>query len=206
MCKYYIKELLCQFTLNFSYLNYLRIMSFLKHNSYKEVPMDCEYITFGMGCFWGAEKRFWEVKGLKTTVVGYSGGKTDNPTYEEVCSGQTGHAEVVRVILEKKNFSWDELFQIFWESHDPTQLNRQGNDIGTQYRSAIFVKNERELQMAINSKEKFQEILNLHNYGLIQTEIKIIKTFYYAEEYHQKYLYKNPNGYCGLKGLEVSYS
>ena len=206
MCKYYIKELLCQFTLNFLYLNYLRIMSFLKHNSYKEVPMDCEYITFGMGCFWGAEKRFWEVKGLKTTVVGYSGGKTDNPTYEEVCSGQTGHAEVVRVILEKKKFSWDELFQIFWESHDPTQLNRQGNDIGTQYRSAIFVKNEKELQMAINSKEKFQEILNLHNYGLIQTEIKIIKTFFYAEEYHQKYLYKNPNGYCGLKGLEVSYS
>ena len=206
MCKYYIKELLCQFTLNFSYLNYLRIMSFLKHNSYKEVPMDCEYITFGMGCFWGAEKRFWEVKGLKTTVVGYSGGKTDNPTYEEVCSGQTGHAEVVRIILEKKKFSWDELFQIFWESHDPTQLNRQGNDIGTQYRSAIFVKNERELQMAINSKKKFQEILNLHNYGLIQTEIKIIKTFFYAEEYHQKYLYKNPNGYCGLKGLEVSYS
>ena len=206
MCKYYIKELLCQFTLNFSYLNYLRTMSFLKHNSYKEVPMDCEYITFGMGCFWGAEKRFWEVKGLKTTVVGYSGGKTDNPTYEEVCSGQTGHAEVVRVILEKKKFSWDELFQIFWESHDPTQLNRQGNDIGTQYRSVIFVKNERELQMAINSKKKFQEILNLHNYGLIQTEIKIIKTFFYAEEYHQKYLYKNPNGYCGLKGLEVSYS
>ena len=206
MCKYYIKELLCQFTLNFSYVNYLRIMSFLKHNSYKEVPTDCEYITFGMGCFWGAEKRFWEVKGLKTTVVGYSGGKTDNPTYEEVCSGQTGHAEVVRVILEKKKFSWDELFQIFWESHDPTQLNRQGNDIGTQYRSAIFVKNEKELQLAINSKEKFQEILNLHNYGLIQTEIKIIKTFYYAEEYHQKYLYKNPNGYCGLKGLEVNYS
>ena len=206
MCKYYIKELLCQFTLNFSYVNYLRIMSFLKHNSYKEVPTDCEYITFGMGCFWGAEKRFWEVKGLKTTVVGYSGGKTDNPTYEDVCSGQTGHAEVVRVILEKKKFSWDELFQIFWESHDPTQLNRQGNDIGTQYRSAIFVKNERELQMAINSKKKFQEILNLHNYGLIQTEIKIIKTFFYAEEYHQKYLYKNPNGYCGLKGLEVSYS
>ena len=206
MNKYYSKELLCQFTLNFSYLNYLRTMSFLKHNSYKEVPMDCEYITFGMGCFWGAEKRFWEVKGLKTTVVGYSGGKTDNPTYEEVCSGQTGHAEVVRVILEKKKFSWDELFQIFWESHDPTQLNRQGNDIGTQYRSAIFVKNERELQMAINSKEKFQEILNLHNYGLIQTEIKIIKTFFYAEEYHQKYLYKNPNGYCGLKGLEVSYT
>ena len=206
MHKSYMKELLCQFTLNFSYLNYLRIMSFLKHNSYKEVPTDCEYITFGMGCFWGAEKRFWEVKGLKTTVVGYSGGNTDDPTYEEVCSGQTGHAEVVRVILEKKKFSWDELFQIFWESHDPTQLNRQGNDIGTQYRSAIFVKNERELQMAINSKEKFQEILNLHNYGLIQTEIKIIKTFFYAEEYHQKYLYKNPNGYCGLKGLEVSYT
>ena len=206
MCKFYIKELLCQFTLNFLNLNYLRIMSFLKHNSYKEVPMDCEYITFGMGCFWGAEKRFWEVKGLKTTVVGYSGGKTDNPTYEEVCSGQTGHAEVVRVILEKKKFSWDELFQIFWESHDPTQLNRQGNDIGTQYRSAIFVKNEKELELAINSKKKFQEILNLHDYGLIQTEIKIIKTFFYAEEYHQKYLYKNPNGYCGLKGLELSYS
>ena len=206
MPKYYNKELLCQFTLNFLYINYLKVMSFLKHDSYKQVPKDCEYITFGMGCFWGAEKKFWEVKGLKTTVVGYSGGKTDNPTYEEVCSGQTGHAEVVRVILEKKNFSWDELFEIFWESHDPTQLNRQGNDIGTQYRSAIFVKNERELQMSINSKKKFQETLNLHNYGFIQTEIKIIKTFFYAEEYHQKYLYKNPNGYCGLKGLDVSYS
>ena len=204
--QYYRKQFLCQFALNFLNLNYLKVMNFLKHNSYKEVPMDCEYITFGMGCFWGAEKRFWEVKGLKTTVVGYSGGKTDNPTYEEVCSGQTGHAEVVRVILEKKKFSWDELFQIFWESHDPTQLNRQGNDIGTQYRSAIFVKNERELQMAINSKKKFQEILNHHNYGLIQTEVKVVKTFFYAEEYHQKYLYKNPNGYCGLKGLEVSYT
>ncbi len=154
-----------------------------------------------MGCFWGAEKKFWEVKGLKTTVVGYSGGKTNNPTYEEVCSGETGHAEVVRVILDKKNIFWDDLFQIFWESHDPTQLNRQGNDIGTQYRSAIFVKNENELKMAINSRKKFQEILNLHNYGLIQTEIKIVKTFFYAEEYHQKYLYKKSKGLLWLKGF-----
>ena len=206
MDKDYNKDFLCQFTFIFKYLNYLLIMSFLKHNSFKEVPKDCEYITFGMGCFWGAEKRFWDVKGLITTIVGYAGGQTNSPTYEKVCSGQTGHAEVVRVILDKKNFSWDELFQVFWESHDPTQLNRQGNDIGTQYRSAIFVKNETELQLAINSKEKFQEILNTHDYGLIQTEIKIIKTFFYAEEYHQKYLYKNPNGYCGLKGLKVSYN
>ena len=175
-------------------------MSFLKHNSYKEVPTDCEYITFGMGCFWGAEKRFWEVKGLKTTVVGYSGGKTDNPTYEEVCSGQTGHAEVVRVILEKKKFSWDELFQIFWESHDPTQLNRQGNDIGTQYRSVIFCSDENDIKVSNNSKDSFQKILTENNFDTITTEISMVKNYYLAEEYHQQYLAKNPNGYCGLGG------
>ena len=180
-------------------------MSFLKHNSYKEVPTDCEYITFGMGCFWGAEKRFWEVKGLKTTVVGYSGGKTDNPTYEEVCSGQTGHAEVVRVILEKKKFSWDELFQIFWESHDPTQLNRQGNDIGTQYRSAIFVNNSENLNDVKTSKIEFQSLLVSAGFNEITTEIKKNIDFYFAETYHQQYLYKNPNGYCGLGGCGVKF-
>tara|TARA_B100000287_G_scaffold381245_1_gene385472 strand:+ start:1713 stop:2258 length:546 start_codon:yes stop_codon:yes gene_type:complete len=180
-------------------------MNFLSFDIHSEIPKNCDYITFGMGCFWGAEKRFWDVPGLKTTITGYAGGKTDRPSYDDVCSGKTGHAEVVRVILEKKKNLWDELFKIFWESHDPTQFNRQGNDIGSQYRSAIFVKNEIELEMAIESKNKFQEILNIHNYGLIQTEIKIVRDFFFAEDYHQKYLFKNPNGYCGLKGLGVKF-
>ena len=171
-----------------------------------EIPNDFEIIILGMGCFWGAEKIFWQLDGVYHTSVGYAGGYTKNPTYDEVCSGLTGHTEVVRVVYDPKKLNLKTILIEFWEGHDPTQGMRQGNDIGTQYRSAIFVKNKKELQLAINSKEKFQEILNLHNYGLIQTEIKIIKTFYYAEEYHQKYLYKNPNGYCGLKGLEVSYS
>ena len=161
-------------------------MSFLKHNSYKEIPKDCEYITFGMGCFWGAEKRFWEVKGLKTTVVGYSGGQTNNPTYEKVCSGQTGHAEVVRVILDKKNFSWDELFQVFWESHDPTQLNRQGNDIGTQYRSEIFYLNPEQKKIAEKVLKETNEKLS----GKVVTKISLLKNYCPAEEYHQKYLEK----------------
>ena len=178
-------------------------MNFLKHNSFKEVPTDCEYITFGMGCFWGAEKRFWEVKGLKTTVVGYSGGKTDNPTYEEVCSGQTGHAEVVRVILEKKKFSWDELFQIFWESHDPTQLNRQGNDIGTQYRSGAYYFSDSQKLSLMETKALYEELLQKAGFGSIVTEIKKTPEFFLAEDYHQQYLAKNPQGYCGLGGTGI---
>ena len=169
-------------------------------------PEGLEQAIFGMGCFWGVERRFWELEGVYTTAVGYSGGYTKNPTYREVCTGMTGHNEVVLVVYDPTKLTYENLLTTFWEDHDPTQGMQQGNDVGTQYRSAIFVKNETELQLAINSKEKFQEILNTHNYGLIQTEIKIIKKFFYAEEYHQKYLYKNPNGYCGLKGLEVSYN
>ena len=178
----------------------------LKSDIKKDPNLQEDEIIFGCGCFWGAEKCFWKLPGVVTTSVGYAGGNKSNPTYYEVCSGLTGHSEVVRVIWNKSEIDISDLLKMFWECHDPTQKNRQGNDIGTQYRSAIFVKNERELQMAINSKEKFQEILNVHNLGLIQTEVKIIKTFFYAEEYHQKYLYKNPNGYCGLKGLAVSYN
>ena len=171
-----------------------------------DIPKGFEIIILGMGCFWGAEKIFWQLDGVYHTSVGYAGGYTKNPTYDEVCSGLTGHTEVVRVVYDPKKLNLKTILIKFWEGHDPTQGMRQGNDIGTQYRSAIFVKNEKELQMAINSKKKFQEVLNQHNYGLIQTEIKVIKTFFFAEEYHQKYLYKNPNGYCGLKGLEVSYT
>ena len=168
--------------------------------------MNKDYAILAGGCFWCTEAIFENVDGVISVYPGYIGGKNENPSYEEVCTGNTGHAEAVKIEFELAKISYEKILDIFFKTHDPTTLNKQGNDIGTQYRSAIFVKNERELQMAINSKKKFQEILNLHNYGLIQTEIKIIKTFFYAEEYHQKYLYKNPNGYCGLKGLEVSYS
>ena len=184
-------------------MNYLYNMSPLEYDYKLPIPKDCSFITFGMGCFWGAEKRFWNIKGLKTTIVGYSGGHTDNPTYEEVCGGNTGHAEVVRVVYKRQTNSLNNLFKVFWESHDPTQVNRQGNDIGTQYRSAIYVKDKNELGLAEKSKFSFQKNLNDNGFSKIQTEIKIVKDFFYAEEYHQKYLYKNPNGYCGLKGLGV---
>ncbi len=178
-------------------------MDIFSYDIYSKIPSHCDYITFGMGCFWGAEKRFWTLKDVKTTIVGYAGGNKENPSYEEVCVGTTGHAEVVKVIFEKNKLPLHTLFKVFWESHDPTQLNRQGNDIGTQYRSAIYVKDKNELELAEKSKLSFQKKLNENGFSKIQTEIKIVKDFFYAEEYHQKYLYKNPNGYCGLKGLGV---
>ena len=186
-------------------MNYLNNMNCFEYDYKLPIPKDCSFITFGMGCFWGAEKRFWNIKGLETTIVGYSGGHTNNPTYEEVCRGDTGHAEVVRVVYKTQKNSLNNLFKVFWESHDPTQINRQGNDIGTQYRSVIFVQNEDELNLALKSKEKFQKILNLSDFGIIKTEIKIVKDFFFAESYHQKYLYKNPNGYCGLNGLGLTF-
>ena len=162
-------------------------------------------IYFGMGCFWGAEKRFWQLQGLYTTAVGYAGGITDKPNYESVCTGETGHAEIVKVIYDKKMLGLQNLLKIFWESHDPTQLNRQGNDIGTQYRSIILSESKNELEILENSKIRFQKALINSNMGKIQTEIKPLEEFYLAEEYHQKYLHKNPNGYCGLKGTGIKY-
>ncbi len=162
-------------------------------------------IVFGMGCFWGAERKFWNINGVSATAVGYSGGNTSNPTYKEVCTGQTGHAEVVKIIYDSDILELNNLLKIFWESHDPTQLNRQGNDIGTQYRSVIYVNLPEEMELIKKSMTKFQFVLDRNELGKIKTEINILEKFYMAEEYHQKYLHKNPNGYCGLQGLNLEY-
>lgn len=160
--------------------------------------------VFALGCFWGAERRFWEAQGVYTTAVGYAGGTTPDPDYKLVCSGQTGHAEVVLVVFDPAVVSYEELLRIFWESHDPTQGMRQGNDIGTQYRSAIFTGDESQLATARSSMLGYQAELRSAGYGDITTEISPLDTFYYAEDYHQQYLAKNPGGYCGLGGTGVS--
>ena len=167
-------------------------------------PPGMESVLFGMGCFWGAERRFWQTPGVYSTVVGYSGGFTPNPSYEEVCSGQTGHFEAVQVVFEPARLAWPELLKIFWEAHDPTQGMRQGNDIGTQYRSAIHVQNPVLLPLALASRDAFQQQLHQAGYGAITTEIAPAGVFYYAEPYHQQYLAKNPGGYCGLRGTGVA--
>jgi peptide-methionine (S)-S-oxide reductase len=167
-------------------------------------PEGLEMAIFGMGCFWGAERKFWEAPGVYTTAVGYAGGFTPNPTYEEVCSGRTGHTEVVLVVFDPKATSFDEMLRIFWENHDPTQGMRQGNDVGTQYRSAIYTYTEDEAHAAAASQKMFADRLTDAGYGEITTEIASAPTFYYAEDYHQQYLAKNPNGYCGLGGTGVS--
>jgi peptide-methionine (S)-S-oxide reductase len=167
-------------------------------------PDGLEQAVFALGCFWGAERRFWQTEGVFTTAVGYSGGYTPNPTYEEVCTGQTGHAEAVLVIYDPKILSYDNLLRIFWESHDPTQGMRQGNDVGTQYRSVVFAANEMQRAAAERSREAYQQELTAAGYGQITTEIRTVSEFYYAEEYHQQYLAKNPGGYCGLGGTGVS--
>lgn len=161
-------------------------------------------LVVGMGCFWGAERCFWQLDGVITTAVGYAGGFTPNPTYEEVCSGMTGHTEVVRVIYDPQKITLDRLLQVFWESHDPTQGMRQGNDRGTQYRSAVYVSDPAQLERVLASRERFQNALKAAGRGTITTEIREAGPFYYAEEYHQQYLAKNPNGYCGLGGTGVS--
>ncbi|WP_417551405.1 peptide-methionine (S)-S-oxide reductase MsrA [Marinomonas fungiae] len=161
-------------------------------------------IYLALGCFWGAERKFWNTPGVKVTAVGYAGGYTPNPTYEEVCTGQTGHTEVVKVIFNIDEISLDEILKVFWENHDPTQGMRQGNDIGSQYRSAIYALNETDLEAAIASKERYQKQLIQAGLGMITTEIELLDTFYFAETYHQQYLFKNPNGYCGLAGTGVS--
>lgn len=167
-------------------------------------PEGTEFAMFGMGCFWGAERKFWELPGVYSTMVGYAGGYTPNPTYEEVCSGQTGHNEVVRVAYDPKAVGYDDLLRVFWESHDPTQGMRQGNDVGTQYRSGVYTYGEAQQRAAQESKERYQQQLMRARYGAITTEIREAPEFYYAEDYHQQYLAKNPGGYCGLGGTGVS--
>jgi peptide-methionine (S)-S-oxide reductase len=167
-------------------------------------PAGVQQAMFGMGCFWGAERLFWKIPGVYSTAVGYAGGETKNPSYEEVCSGFTNHAEVVLVVFDPKTVSYEELLKVFWEGHDPTQGMRQGNDAGTQYRSAIYAYGEAQLQAAQRSKEMFEKALKAKGFGPITTEILAAPTFYYAEDYHQQYLAKNPNGYCGLGGTGVS--
>ena len=161
-------------------------------------------IVVGMGCFWGAERLFWQAPGVWTTAVGYAGGFTENPTYEEVCSGRTGHAEVVLAVFDPAQTSYEELLRIFWEGHDPTQGMRQGNDVGTQYRSAVYWRTETERDAALASRERFQRELEKAGFGEITTEIAEAGPFYYAEPYHQQYLARNPNGYCGLGSTGVS--
>jgi peptide-methionine (S)-S-oxide reductase len=167
-------------------------------------PDGLEQAVFGLGCFWGAESVFWQAPGVYTTAVGYAGGFTENPTYEEVCSGRTGHTEAVLVVFDPKETSYDELLSLFWESHNPTQGMRQGNDQGTQYRSAIYTFDEAQREAAEASRERFQAELAKAGYGEISTEIAPAGPFYYAEPYHQQHLAKNPNGYCGLGGTGVA--
>jgi len=163
-----------------------------------------EQAVFGLGCFWGAERRFWQTDGVFSTAAGYAGGITPNPTYEEVCSGLTGHTEVVLVVFDPAVVSYEQLLGVFWESHDPTQGMRQGNDVGTQYRSAIYVCSEAQQRSAQNSLRAYQGELEKAGYGTITTEIGPLDRFYYAEDYHQQYLAKNTNGYCGIGGTGVS--
>ncbi len=167
-------------------------------------PEGLEAAVFAMGCFWGAERKFWQAPGVYTTAVGYAGGVTPNPTYEEVCSGGTGHAEVVLVVFDPKATSYEEMLRIFWENHDPTQGMRQGNDVGTQYRSAIYVHSPEQRRLAEASRAAYQKRLNSAGHGGITTEIQDAPPFYYAEDYHQQYLGKNPGGYCGLGGTGVA--
>jgi len=167
-------------------------------------PEGMQLAQFGMGCFWGAERKFWELPGVYSTAVGYAGGSTKNPTYEEVCSGFTNHTEAVLVVFDPKKVSYEQLLKTFWESHDPTQGMRQGNDAGTQYRSAIYTYGEEQAAAALASKDSFEKALKAKGYGAITTEIRSAPEFYYAEDYHQQYLAKNPGGYCGLGGTGVS--
>jgi len=167
-------------------------------------PATCEALVVGMGCFWGAERKFWQAPGVYSTSVGYTGGETPHPSYEQVCSGRTGHTEVVMVVFDTAATSLDAMLRVFWENHNPTQGNRQGNDIGTQYRSAIYFSNDAQRAAAEASRELFQRELTAAGFGAITTEIAPLDEYFYAEEYHQQYLGKNPNGYCGMGGTGVS--
>ena len=169
-------------------------------------PAGSDEAVFGLGCFWGAERKFWQQKGVYTTAVGYAGGYTKNPSYEEVCSGRTGHAEVVLVVFDPKTISYEQLLNVFWENHDPTQGMRQGNDAGTQYRSTIYVTSPEQRAAAETSRAKYDADLHAAGFKPITTEIKDAPPFYYAEDYHQQYLAKNPHGYCGIGGTGVKCS
>ncbi len=167
-------------------------------------PNGLEVADFGLGCFWGAERKFWQTPGVWVTAAGYQGGHTPNPTYEEVCSGRTGHTEVVRVVYDPRKVRFEELLRVFWEAHDPTQGMRQGNDVGTQYRSAVYTHTDAQRAAAEASRDAYQERLDNAGYGPVTTEIREAPPFYFAEGYHQQYLSKNPNGYCGLGGTGVT--
>jgi peptide-methionine (S)-S-oxide reductase len=167
-------------------------------------PDGLQRLVVGMGCFWGAERKFWQLPGVFTTAVGYAGGYTPNPTYEEVCSGRTGHTEVVLVMFDPEEVSLDAVLRCFWENHDPTQGHRQGNDVGTQYRSAVYATDSEQLAAAELSRDRFDTILREKRFDPITTELALAGPFFYAEEYHQQYLARNPNGYCGLGGTGVS--
>jgi peptide-methionine (S)-S-oxide reductase len=174
------------------------------HRIVPPFPAGMKEAVFALGCFWGAERLFWQLPGVYSTAVGYAGGLTPNPTYQEVCSGETGHAEVVRVIYDPEKIDYEDLLKVFWESHDPTQGMRQGNDVGTQYRSAIYVLDSEQRQVAEESRDMYQKRLSAAGRGTITTEIADAPQFYYAEDYHQQYLAKNPDGYCGIRGTGVS--
>ncbi|SEH06608.1 peptide-methionine (S)-S-oxide reductase MsrA [Candidatus Venteria ishoeyi] len=177
----------------------------LGHTLLPPFPELMERAVFGLGCFWGAEKLFWQLPGVYSTAVGYSAGYTANPTYDEVCTGKTGHNEVVLVIYHPRQVTYSDLLTHFWESHDPTQGMRQGNDTGTQYRSAIYTHSEMQLMQAQESLQRYQQALNAAHFNAITTEVCPAKDFYYAEEYHQQYLAKNPQGYCGLGGIGLAF-
>jgi len=176
-----------------------------QNNVLAPFPDSMKKALFGLGCFWGAERKFWVLEGVYSTAVGYAAGTTPNPTYQEVCSGMTGHNEVVLVIYDENIISYESLLKVFWESHNPTQGMRQGNDRGTQYRSGIYCYTDEQCEIAASSIKKFQETLQNNNLDNITTEIIEAPKFYYAEDYHQQYLAKNPNGYCGLGGLNIEY-
>ena len=176
------------------------------HTIVPPFPEHYQQVQFGMGCFWGAERKFWQQAGVYSTAVGYAGGYTENPTYHEVCTGMTAHAEVVLVVFDPLLITFQDLLSVFWQAHNPCQGMRQGNDVGTQYRSLIYTFNPEHFAEAVASKAHYQQLLNSADHGTISTEIVENQLFYYAEEEHQQYLAKNPDGYCGLRGLNVPYS
>jgi peptide-methionine (S)-S-oxide reductase len=178
---------------------------FVNGENVDALPEGMEYAMFGLGCFWGAERKFWQLDGVYVTSVGYAAGGTEHPSYKEVCSGASGHNEVVRLIYNPEVISYQQLLEVFWQAHNPTQGDRQGNDKGTQYRSGIYTFSEQQLKLANESKEHFQQRLSPAGLGAITTEIMNAPTFYFAEDYHQQYLAKEPNGYCGLGGLGITY-
>ena len=184
-------------------LNVERVHYVNGHSIMPPFPDHMRQACFGLGCFWGAERRFWQLSGVHATAAGYAGGVTPNPTYEEVCTGRTGHAEVVLVVFDPSELSYAQLLAVFWEAHDPTQGMRQGNDVGTQYRSTILCFDDAQRKVAQRSRDSYQAELARAGYGAITTDIAPVGEFYYAETYHQQYLAKNPNGYCGLGGTGV---